>query len=80
MSTICPRCGVAIHSNTNPTCYNCLRIEQEERRFGRRLPRKAAMVPPPPPIEKIPKKKQTAVSFLTLAMLGVIITLNWLIL
>jgi hypothetical protein len=58
MRRICPRCGVTFYNKTNPTCYNCMRIGQEEKRYGRRRPRKAAMVPPPPPITERPKKKQ----------------------
>lgn len=58
MSTICPRCGAAIHSETNPTCYNCLRIEREQRRFGQRRPPESQRVSSSPPIEKVEEKKQ----------------------
>jgi hypothetical protein len=58
MRRICPRCGVTFYNKTNPTCYNCVRIGQEEKRFGRRRPRKTTTVPSLPPITERPKKKQ----------------------
>jgi hypothetical protein len=65
MRRICPRCGVTFYNKTNPTCYNCVRIGQEEKRYGRRRPRKARTVPPSPPIKKRPKKKQPVVKKVT---------------
>ena len=32
---ICPKCGATIQDELNPTCYNCLRIDNEVKRYGR---------------------------------------------
>jgi hypothetical protein len=58
MIRICPRCGAISDSMTNPTCYNCVRIEQEQKRYGRRRPYRSYGAPPRPP-GKPPKKKRS---------------------
>ena len=66
MTTICSRCGTTIHDKKNPTCYNCLRIENERKRFGQRglsspyvnkMPPSAAMSPSALKPAVIPPKK-----------------------
>ena len=61
IATICPRCGNTIQNETNPTCYNCLRIDQDHKRFGRRRPRKRQKKQSNPPTAQrsVSKRQQT---------------------
>ncbi len=60
MTMICPLCGAPIHSETNPTCYNCLRIDQEQKRFGQRRPYKPQTPSLPSRPTRLPGEKERA--------------------
>ncbi|MCI0395504.1 MAG: hypothetical protein L0322_11265 [Chloroflexi bacterium] len=42
---VCPRCGNQIPEWASGVCYTCLRIEKEEKRYGRRQSRRGSSTP-----------------------------------
>ncbi len=58
MTTICPRCGATLHDETNPTCYNCLGIERDQKRYGKGRPFRPKTYPPPPPFVEPPMRER----------------------